>query len=129
VPGLLRKKQELGLRFSEEGFRELLQFHDGVRELVEIAVASIATWDRTVAVEVLEKRKDLVMLERRFQLDHLARLRAGNPRTRETTSVHVNALNDMKQIASHTKRIANAVLGKVHEPPEADGADVRNGED
>lgn len=117
VPGLLRKKRQGGLRFSEEGFHELLEFHDRVRGLVDLAIAAVATWDAKIAEDVLERKKRLSMLERRLHLKHLERLRAGNEESRRTTTVHVDAVNDLKRIVSHAARIAYAVLGKVHSLP------------
>jgi phosphate:Na+ symporter len=124
VPGLLGKKQKYGLRFSDEGFREILEFHEAVLECVELAVASIATWDREIAGGVLAKKKDLSALERRFHLHHLARLRAGNEESRATTTVHVDAMNDLKRIVTHTARIAYAVLGKVHDFPRDEEIEI-----
>lgn len=115
VPGLLRKKREYDLEFSDEGFAQILQFHDGVREALELGVAAVATWDRDLAARVLDKKSDLSRQERRFQIDHLSRLQAGDERARATTTVHVDAMNDLKRIVTHTARIAYAVLGKVHE--------------
>ena len=117
VPGLLRKKHRRGLRFSEEGFRELLDFHDQVREVVEHATAAVATWDVDLAERVLVQKKELSRHERRLHLQHLERLQAGNPDSRATTTVHVDAVNDLKRIVSHSARIAYAVLGKVHRHP------------
>lgn len=125
VPGLLRKKQTHHLHFSDEGFNQILDFHDGVLECVELAVAAVATWNRELASRVLEKKKELSRQERRFQIDHLERLRDGNPEARATTTVHVDAMNDLKRIVTHTARIAYAILGMVHEPAEVHDEDHR----
>jgi phosphate:Na+ symporter len=115
VPGLLSKKQKYHLHFSDEGFGQILEFHDAVREGLELAVAAVATWNPELAGQVLERKQALSGMERRFQLDHLSRLLAGNRESRATTTVHVDAMNDLKRIVSHTARIAYAVLGKVQE--------------
>ncbi|MBZ0269417.1 Na/Pi cotransporter family protein, partial [bacterium] len=117
VPGLLRKKRQAGLRFSDVGFHELLEFHDRVRGMVDLAIAAVATWDAKIAEDVLERKRRLSMLERRMHVAHLERLRAGNEESRRTTTVHVDAVNDLKRIVSHAARIAYAVLGKVHSLP------------
>jgi phosphate:Na+ symporter len=124
VHGILRKKVEYDLQFSDEGFRQILEFHDGVREIVELAIAAVATWDRELAGRVLQKKKDLSRLERRFQLDHVGRLQAGDERARATTTVHVDAMNDLKRVVTHTARIAYAVLGQMHEFPKDEEAEV-----
>jgi len=130
VPGLLRKKREYDLWFSDAGFRQILEFHEGVREIVEIAVSAVATWNPDLARQVLERKRDLSQLERRFQLDHLRRLQTGNVESRATTTVHVDAMNDLKRIVTHTARIAYAVLGKVHEePPQPAGESSRSTEE
>jgi phosphate:Na+ symporter len=118
VPGLLRKKRKQGLWFSDEGFRELLDFHDHVREAVELAVSAVATWDRELAGRILEEKREISRMERRLHLKHLERLRAGNEESRATTTVHVDAVNDLKRIVTHTARVAYAVLGKIHDLPK-----------
>ncbi len=118
VPGLLRKKRKHSLYFSEEGFRELLDFHGHVRETLELAVSAVATWDRRLAGRVLEEKREISTEERRIHLSHMARLQAGNEEARATTTVHVDAVNDLKRIVTHTARIAYAVLGKIHDLPK-----------
>jgi phosphate:Na+ symporter len=117
VPGLLRKKHREGLRFSEQGFRELLDFHDAVRELVELAVAAVTTWSPDLATELLNRKTALTKRERALHVAHLERLRAGNEASRATTTVHVDAVNDLKRIVSHSARIAHVVLGNAREIP------------
>lgn len=124
VPGLLGKKHERKLRFSDAGFRELLDFHERVQECVTLAVAAVATWDPEVARQVLEAKRKLSMLERRMHIAHMERLRAGNEESRATTTVHVDAVSDLKRIVTHAARIAYAVLGKVHERPQEMDAEV-----
>ena len=58
------------------------------------AISAVATWDRELATKVLERKAELSGQERQFQLDHLARLRAGNAQARATTTVHVDAVVD-----------------------------------
>lgn len=118
VPGLLRKKRQSGLRFSDAGYQELLGFHDRVRGLVDLAIAAVATWDPKLAQELLARKHHLSVVERQMHVAHLERLRAGNEESRRTTTVHVDAVNDLKRIVSHAARIAYAVLGKVHDLPK-----------
>lgn len=115
APGLLGKKQAQDLRFSDEGFRQLLEFHDRVQECVALAVAAVATWDPEVASRVIATKREISDLERRMQIAHLDRLRAGVEESRATTTLHVDALADLKRIAGHAARIAYAVQGKVRE--------------
>ncbi len=115
APGLLGKKQEQDLRFSDEGFGQLLEFHDRVQECVTLAVAAVATWDPEVAARVIAAKREISDLERRMQIAHLDRLRAGVQESRATTTLHVDALADLKRIAGHAARIAYAVQGKVRE--------------
>ena len=113
VPGLLGKKQERDLRFSEEGFQQILEFHDRVQECVALAIAAVATWDAELAGRVIDAKREISGLERRMQISHLERLRAGVEASRATTTLHVDALNDLKRIVGHAARIAYAVQGKV----------------
>ncbi|MEZ5065462.1 MAG: Na/Pi cotransporter family protein [bacterium] len=118
VPGMLHKKRTLGLRFSDEGFHQILDFHDQVRETVELVVAAIATWNADTARRVLDRKSQLDRLERQLRVAHLARLQAGNAASRATTTVHVDAVADYKRILSYAARMAYAVLGKAHDLPE-----------
>ena len=44
---------------------------------------------------------------------HIARLHAGLPESIETSSIHLDALNDLKRINSHATNIAYVVLGEI----------------
>ncbi len=110
VPGLLSKKREHGLRFSDEGFRQLLEYHEAVSGCLSLAVAAVATWDRKTAGQVVDAKRELAEQERRLSLDHMERLSAGNEETRATTTVHMDALNDLRRIATHASRMAYTIL-------------------
>jgi phosphate:Na+ symporter len=123
VPGLLKKKHELGVRFSDEGFRQLVDYHDRVTRCLTLAVAAVATWDPAVAQQVVATKRELAAQERRLHLDHLERLRGGNEETRATTTLHIDAVSDLTRIVRHAARIAYAVLGRVQD----DATEPRNG--
>ena len=117
VPGLLDKRHDRNLRFSEKASGSSWT-SDRVQECVTLAVAAVATWDPEVARQVLDAKRKLSVLERKMHIDHMERLRAGNQESRATTTLHVDAVSDLKRIVTHAARIAYAVLGKVHERSE-----------
>ena len=53
---------------------------------------------------------------------HFERLREGRPESLETTSLHLDVLNDLKRIHSHICSVAYPVLEAAGELPLREGA-------
>ncbi len=108
-----QKKIEVGYYFSDEGFREILDYHSEVKKNLQTALDAIPLRDKKLASMVIQETKRLVERQRQLYRSHLARLRRGLKETEETSTIHIDILSDLNKINLHTSYIAYAILGKV----------------
>ncbi|MCL6609614.1 MAG: Na/Pi cotransporter family protein [Geminicoccaceae bacterium] len=107
---LAAKKMRHRLRFSEEGFAEIRQFHAMVLDNFKLAVNVFITRDARLARELLERKVAARDAERQATERHLARLRARLALSIETSSLHLDVIRDLKRINSHLTAVAYPIL-------------------
>ena len=110
---LARKKVEGKLTFSQNGSKEIQDLFDKVNENFTLAVAAFTAQSSELAEKVLRHKTRINQIERELRQAHIARLHAGLPESIETSSIHLDALNDLKRINSHATNIAYVVLGEL----------------
>jgi phosphate:Na+ symporter len=114
---LAAKKIKRNYQFSAEGAAELTAFHKRVCESLQAAFGIFMRGDVDAARRLLREKSEL----RRAELDaadrHFERLREGRPESLETTSLHLDILNDLKRIHSHVCSVAYPVLEAAGELP------------
>jgi phosphate:Na+ symporter len=106
----VRKKIGLGLRFSPEGFRELDRMFVMTQETLRMAQTVFMTRDRDTARRLMELKVDIRNQERLSAQRHLFRLREGLAASRETSSLHLDILRDLKRINAHAVSVAHPIL-------------------
>lgn len=106
----VRKKIGLGLRFSPEGFRELDRMFVMTQETLRMAQTVFLTRDRDTARRLMELKVDIRNQERQSAQRHLFRLREGLAASRETSSLHLDILRDLKRINAHAASVAHPIL-------------------
>ncbi|MBY0135283.1 Na/Pi cotransporter family protein [Paracoccus yeei] len=106
----VRKKIGLGLRFSNEGYHELDRMFLMTQENLRMAQTVFMTSDRDMARKLVELKVGIRIFERLSSQRHLMRLRAGEPESRETSSLHLDILRDLKRINAHAVAIAHPIL-------------------
>jgi phosphate:Na+ symporter len=107
---LARKKLYQGRRFSEPGEAELMDFHAQVTKNLERAVVAVATWDRSLAHEVLDQRASIRQRERDLRQSHIDRLRAGLAESIETSEIHLDVLTNLKRVNSHVTALVYPIV-------------------
>jgi phosphate:Na+ symporter len=119
---LAAKKIKRNYQFSAEGAAELTAFHKRVCESLQAAFGIFMRGDVDAARRLLREKSEL----RRAELDaadrHFERLREGRPESLETTSLHLDILNDLKRIHSHICSVAYPVLEAAGELPARESA-------
>jgi phosphate:Na+ symporter len=119
---LAAKKIKRNYQFSPEGAAELTAFHKRVCESLQAAFGIFMRGDLEAARRLLREKSEL----RRAELDaadrHFERLREGRPESLETTSLHLDILNDLKRIHSHICSVAYPVLEAAGELPVRESA-------
>jgi len=108
--GTISKKIKARRDFSEEGFAELEEMYDYLRETVHLA--SNVFMERTVenARALLERKKQFREIEKKSPDRQHARLRSGETKTIETSAYHLDILRDFKRINSHFASVAYPIL-------------------
>jgi phosphate:Na+ symporter len=99
--------------FSEEGFKEIQDYHYFVLSNIEIIQAAIGTMDKDLAREILKKQDESKDKLDRFRESHLSRLKSGKPESIDTSTIHLDILNDLDRINLHIYNIARAIIGKL----------------
>ena len=114
---LATKKIKRGYQFSPEGAAELTAFHKRVCEGLQAAFGIFMTGDVDAAHKLLREKAELRKAEIEAADRHFERLREGRPESLETTSLHLDALADLKRIYSHICSVAYPVLEAAGELP------------
>ena len=107
------KKAEGKMTFSQNGQKELNDLFNKVNENFTLAVAAFTAQNDELAQKVLRHKTRINQIERELRQAHIARLHAGLPESIETSSIHLDTLNDLKRINSHATNIAYVVLGEL----------------
>ncbi|CAN7416572.1 Na/Pi cotransporter family protein [Rhizobium sp. LjRoot30] len=104
------KKISKGLRFSEDGFEELLGLFNLTIENLRIAQTIFVTRDFTLAKRLMEVKVEVRRLEKISSERHLQRLRDDKPESFQTSSLHLDILRDLKRINAHIVSVAHPIL-------------------
>ncbi|WP_208440465.1 Na/Pi cotransporter family protein [Bartonella raoultii] len=97
---LVKKKQQKALQFSSEGWNDLLRFHSIVLANAHIAFNVLVSRDTHTAHLLVQKKDQLRNLEKEMSLKHFKRLREGDLKNIESSSLHLDTVRDLKQINS-----------------------------
>ncbi|MCK4226219.1 Na/Pi cotransporter family protein, partial [candidate division WOR-3 bacterium] len=107
------KKIKQSYFFSDEGFNEIQEYHQTVLFNIEEIGAALSTMDKELAMEILESQEDSTENLRKFRESHLMRLKVGMRESIDTSTLHLDILNDFDRINLHVYNIAKAIIGKL----------------
>ena len=105
-----RKKIKSKQDFSTQGWKELSAMHRRVIENMQLALNVFISSDSDSARQLIEAKEEFRDLEYKNNERHLARLRAGQIASIETSSIHLDIMRDLKQINSHLASVAYPIL-------------------
>ncbi|MBP2238144.1 phosphate:Na+ symporter [Sinorhizobium kostiense] len=106
----IRKKITNGLKFSDEGFRELNSLFELTVDNLRIAQSIFVTRNADLAHHLIEVKVDVRHMERRSAERHLERLRDGLAESLQTSSLHLDMLRDLKRINAHIASVAYPIV-------------------
>lgn len=96
-----QRRQARGVSFSAEGEAELVRLLDRLIGNVRLAASLFVNRDPATARALVAEKDAFREIETDAVAAHFERLRAGNANTVETSSLHLDALRDLKRINSH----------------------------
>jgi len=108
-----QKKIKEGFYFSKEGFREIIDFQGQVEEGLSLAIGVLTTFDPALARRLIELRNPLHERFRELQAAHISRLCEGRKESLDTSTIHLDLLDDIERIGFHVTNIGSILLGRV----------------
>lgn len=110
---LARRKRRKHIAFAPSEWDDLVTYHREVLDLLQRVLAGLATQDPEIADEALAHRQYLNQIKRDIHLRNLQNLTSSTPTNLDASSIHLEMVNAMSRISSHTCSIARAVQGEL----------------
>jgi len=110
VDDLEEKKISQGRSFSEAGMKEIEELHARLMATLRLALNVFLNGDLKSAQMLIAQKVEFRELERAYASTHLDRLAWQTPESIETSSLHLDIINDFKRINSHFCAIAYPIL-------------------
>ncbi|MCG5478311.1 Na/Pi cotransporter family protein [Sinorhizobium alkalisoli] len=106
----IRKKITNGLKFSEDGYRELKSLFELTIDNLRIAQSIFVSRNADLARHLIEVKVDVRHMEKQSAERHLERLRDGLAESLQTSSLHLDMLRDLKRINAHIASVAYPIV-------------------
>jgi phosphate:Na+ symporter len=110
---LARRLEREGVQFSEQGWKEISDFHDHVLSNVQLAFSVMMAQDPDEARALMEEKDEIREIEKRLQHQHLKRLQDGLTESIETSNIHQETLRALKQINTSFTVVAHPILSET----------------
>ena len=110
VDDLEAKKISKGRAFSEAGMKEIEELHARLMATLRLALNVFLDGELKGAQMLIAKKAEFRDLELAYSGTHLDRLAWQTPESIETSSLHLDIINDFKRINSHLCAIAYPIL-------------------
>ena len=110
---LARKKLENNLWFSDEGWKDIVALHERVTANLVKAITAIRDNNRELAKLVSDSKEEINRYESDLRKRHIERLHSGLTEALETSSIHLDLIDQFKRINSHTATIGYTLIGKM----------------
>jgi len=110
VDDLEQKKISQGRSFSSAGMKEIERLHGRLMASLRLGMNVFLHGDLKSAQMLLAQKAEFRDLERAYAGTHLDRLAWQTPQSIETSSLHLDIINDFRRINSHICSIAYPIL-------------------
>lgn len=99
-----------GSSFSQEGWSELVQMHEGILANMKLASNVLISDDLECARLPSLEKTEIKRVERDSRKRHLRRLQRGTTESFETSDIHLETLRAFREFNSHIASVAYPVL-------------------
>ncbi|HBU70160.1 MAG TPA: sodium:solute symporter [Elusimicrobia bacterium] len=113
VLALARKKLENNLWFSDEGWQDIVAIHAKITDNLEKAITALKDNNLELAKLVAETKANINVYESSLRKKHISRLHSGLAESLETSSVHLDLIDNFKRINSYISSVGNSLTGKI----------------
>jgi len=107
---LIEKKHSLDMDFSDEGKEELMIYHMKVCNQIHRLQDALAETKPDIVSEIMAEGSRYIDLESKYRLQHLERLLHQRKESEDTHEVHMELMDQLKQINVYTSNIAKTFL-------------------
>ena len=108
---LIAKKKKLHYDFSTAGKEELLIYHSKVTKQINLLREAFHETDPEIAYQIMKKERKYLDLESKYRARHLKRIILKKEDSVETTEIHMELMDLMKQIVLYSANIAQTYIG------------------
>lgn len=98
---------------SQEGFEEFEEIFNRVFTGFTNSIKAFELSDQALATRVVKEHPKILRLEKELRYSHFDRMQSGNPKTIATSAIHLDLIESMLRIDSHSVSIAQVVMGIV----------------
>jgi len=112
---LIAKKKNIHFDFSIEGKEELLIYHSKASKQISRLKQAFRETDPEIAHRIMKKERKYLDLESKYRAKHLKRIIRKKEASVETTEIHLELMDLMKQIVLYTANIAQTYIGSTPE--------------
>jgi len=109
----IKKKIDFNLSFSEEGLVEISQFHAEVAETINLSLSALSGWDKKLAMQALKRRETGNQRLQELHNRHLERLAKGLKESIDTSTIHLDFINDLERCNYHASKIGQSILEAI----------------
>ncbi|MCX5778377.1 MAG: Na/Pi cotransporter family protein [Elusimicrobia bacterium] len=110
---LVRKHIENNLWFSDEGWKDINDLHARVSNNLKESIEALRTGNPEIARLILDSKVDINAYESELRKRHISRLHTGLQEALETSSIHLDLIDQFRRINSHVASVGAALLGQV----------------
>lgn len=107
---IIEKQIDNELKLSDAGIVEIKKLNKIVYQNFYQALGAFALGDKRLAQKVLQQKDIIIDSEAKMRRSHIDRLHQGVELSRQTSSIHFDMINILKQISDHSSLIAKTVL-------------------
>ena len=104
------QKHQKNVRFSKEGWKELVQMHEAITANLRLASNVLISDDLESARLLVVEKTELKRVERDSRKRHLRRLQDGNQSSHDTSNIHLATLRALRDLNGHISAIAYPIL-------------------
>lgn len=110
---IIEKQIDNELQLSEAGISEINKLYKIVYQNFYQVLGAFALGDKRLAQKALQEKEIIIETEAKLRRTHIDRLHQGIELSRQTSSIHFDMINILKQISEHSSLIAETVLNNL----------------
>lgn len=109
---LAAKKAHAKDNFSDEGLKEIKDFHNKVVKNLQLAQSIFLSRDKNMANQLLDYKRGLKKAEDATAKSHMQRIKSGVSASIATSDIHMDIIRDLRRINSYVSSLAYTVIEK-----------------